>query len=178
MRNSIFKNFCVGENSACGTLAGIFFVLLGVFCMSYPILASISVDIVIGASLFIGGVLACLRTPVRFGRWNKFFYTTLAALYALLGAALIWNPFEGTQALMILFGTAFLVEGVVALVYWNKLRESAAGVPVLMKALVSILLSVLVLFNIEMGIWFIGVLVGVNFVFVGFEVLFFPVKRP
>lgn len=172
MENSQQVNSVENKGSSLGMLSGILFIVLGIFCVCYPILASVSIDIVIGISLLIGAIFAMFQMPQGVGAWKKLFYIILLMIYAFAGLILLMNPFEGTQALMVFFGFIFLSEGIFSLVYWNKLREFGHGSLILINAIISIILSVLILFNINMGIWFIGVLVGINFMFVGFSLVF------
>lgn len=165
------NNFARIKQGGYVTLAGILFVVLGLFCVCYPILASISIDIVVGISLLAGAIFALFQMPWSGGLWGKFFYVVLMLMYAVAGILLLANPFAGTEALMLFFGFMFLAEGIVSIIYWNRLRELSGGFMVMINAIVCVILSILILFNVDMGIWFVGVLVGINFIFVGFSLL-------
>lgn len=151
-----------------GKITGALLALAGVFCLSYPIATSISVDIVIGACFFVGAIFALFQSPQMKGGWDRALYFVMAVLYALGGFFMMANPVEGTLVLTVAIGAIFVVQSAFLFLYWKRSRSRgpASGITLLNAAATGIL-GILILANIASGFWFIGVLVGINLIFTG-----------
>lgn len=86
-------------------------------------------------------------------------------LYAVGGVSLLMFPVWGTVVIMIMLGAIFFAEGVIMLAYWSTLLNAPM---MLVNAIVTLVLGILVLANINDGLWFIGMLVGIDLIFRGF----------
>lgn len=146
-------------------LIGALYVLVGVLCMCYPIVSSLWVEIFIGAAFLAGGIFALFNIPSGDGFWGKAFYAAIAVLYAVGGVSLLMFPVWGTVVIMIMLGAIFFAEGVIMLAYWSTLLNAPM---MLVNAIVTLVLGILVLANINDGLWFIGMLVGIDLIFRGF----------
>ena len=150
-------------------IAGLLYVVLGVLCFGYPFVGSLFVEVLIGAAMLVAAFTALFSMPVSGGFWRGAFYALLALLYGVGGVCMLMFPVWGMFAATAALGTLFVAEGFVMFVYWLASGNSALA---LFNALVSFVLGVLVLSNISDGVWFLGVLVGIDLFFRGIFCLF------
>lgn len=149
---------------------GFLFVLLGVICIFYPVVTSLWINLMVAIGLIVGAVFAIFRIPSGDSAWDKFFSIVLAVIYFAGGLFMFQNPAEGVAAMMFALGIMFLAEGLAMLVYAFKTSGKAKTL-ILINGLVAAILGILVLSNIGSGLWFIGTLVGIKFIFTGAAVL-------
>lgn len=161
----------VKNNKFVGTILA----LAGIFCLIYPIATSISVDIVLGACLFVGAIFTLFQTPQEKTAWGKGLYFVFAILYAIAGFFMLANPLAGTVALTITIGAVFVVQSIFMFAYSGKVSHSNSAM-VLLNAVVTLILGLLILFNLAQGLWIVGILVGVNLLFTG--IVLFSEKLP
>ncbi len=149
-------------------VTGAIFVILGILCMVFPILSSIWVELVVGACFIAGAMISLFKISSGEGIGGKLYWVALAILYGIAGVFMLLNPVVGMMAIMLALGVVFLLEGVFSLVYWaDKKCEMKYPVLALINGLITLLLGVLVVSNIDSGIMFIGFLVGLDFLFSG-----------
>ncbi|MCG6203596.1 HdeD family acid-resistance protein [Rhodopseudomonas sp. HC1] len=151
-------------------IEGILLLILGFGAILLPLLASLTIAILLGWMFLISGVAGLV-----FSFWARkapgFWWSLISAILAVVaGVVLITQPVQGILTLTIVIGVYFLAEGVATIMYAlqhrGRLSERwgwmlAAGV-----------LDILVAFIIISGwpgtaAWAIGLLVGINLVFGG-----------
>lgn len=153
----------------CTKMAGLLYAVLGVLCLGYPFMGSLFVEVLIGAAMLVAAFTSLFSMPAAGGFWRGAFHALLALLYGVGGVCMLMFPVWGMFAATAALGTLFIVEGVLMFVYWFAAGNSALA---LLNALVSFVLGVLVLSNISDGLWFLGVLVGIDLLFRGVFCLF------
>jgi len=151
-------------------IIGALFAIVGIICMCYPIITSLWIEIIVGAGLVVGAMFALVEIPSEEGFWDKVYYLCLALLYAVGGIFMFINPIAGTAAIMVALGVVFLLEGILILVYWSKIQKNRRGL-LLLNGVVTLILGLLILTNINDGLWFIGTLVGIDLIFTGITML-------
>ncbi len=77
------------------------------------------------------------------------------------------NPFGGIFALTVIMGVVFVFEGAAAIAFWGANKGIRNSWLMLINGAASILLGAIALFCPSCGIWFIGTLAGVDFLFTG-----------
>ncbi len=155
---------------------GILFAVLGFFCILYPIVSTLWVEIMVGVGLIAGGIFTLAAFPKQREAFVKIFYVLLGILYIIGGIFVIANPILGAAALMTALGVIFILEGILIFFYLSKVR-SAGGLfktMSLINGIITLILGVLVLANPGAGIWFIGTLVGIDLLFTGISMAFRP----
>ena len=139
---------------------GIVLAAIGVLCLVYPIVASVWIEIVVGACFIAASFFTLLGVSARSGAWDKAYGVLLTVLYLAAGGLMLLNPFEGVMMLMVMLGLVFTFEGV-----------AANSWLVLLNGAVTLVLGALVLFNLSYGIWFVGVLAGIDLLFSGITLI-------
>ncbi|MFC0242760.1 HdeD family acid-resistance protein [Rhodopseudomonas telluris] len=151
-------------------IEGILLLIFGFAAILLPLLASLTITILLGWMFLISGIAGLV-----FSFWARqapgFWWSLISAILAVAaGVVLIAMPVQGILTLTFVIGIYFLAEGVATIMYAlqhrGRLSERwgwmlAAGV-----------LDILVAFIIISGwpgtaAWAIGLLVGINLVFGG-----------
>lgn len=151
-------------------IEGILLLVFGFAAILLPLLASLTIAILLGWLFLISGVAG-----LAFSFWARqgpgFWWSLISAILAVIvGVLLIAQPVQGILTLTFVIGVYFLAEGVATIMYALQHRGRmserwgwmlAAGV-----------LDILVAFIIISGwpgtaAWAIGLLVGINLVFGG-----------
>ena len=141
---------------------GIVFVTLGVFCIFYSGIATTATVLVLGWMLLISGVMSLIQS-FWIRNWSGFFLFFLDGLLrGVLGYMLLRHPLAGAAGVTLLLGSLFVVGGMFRVVGASVLRFPSWGWAVV-SGIVSLVLGVVVLAHMPaMGVFFLGIVVGVN----------------
>ena len=168
-----FKAFAIAE--------GILLIILGVFALVFPVIASVWVTGVIAVVFLVGGVvgwISNLARSKRMGRWICFWRLVVSTLFIVAGASMISNfrspadAAEQVATLSLAIGIVFLVEGVVA--FFNGLSHGnrpGAGWAIANGVVTFILGLLIVTLKFWGLLWVLGALVGISFLFSGIDLI-------
>ena len=150
-------------------LLGCLLVLGGIVAISYPLVMSVSVTIVLGATLFIAGI-AMIVSSFWTGAWSAFLVQLLIGiLYLVVGILTMESPVQATGAITLLVAAMFIVAGIFRMVAAVTIRFPQWGW-VLLNGALALILGVLVYKQFpESGGWLIGTLFGVDLLFNGWS---------
>lgn len=148
---------------------GILLVLTGVVALTFPFIATVSVELFIGLAFLAGGIFTVFHAFWE-KAWGGFFLQLLIGiLYVAAGFVFLALPISGAIALTIVLGAVFAAEGIARIVMAFQIRPQRSWGWILASGGVSLLLGILVFAGLANGasLAFIGVLVGINFLFAG-----------
>ena len=151
-------------------IEGIVLLILGLFAIVIPNVATLAVEVFIGWVLLVSGVVGLIST-FRMRSAPGFGWSLLSAVIAVAaGVILLAWPLSGVLSLTLIL-TAFLtIEGVASIMMALTHRHgfSARWALLLVSGLVDLFLAALILLNLPgTAAWAIGLLVGINLVFGG-----------
>jgi uncharacterized membrane protein HdeD (DUF308 family) len=150
---------------------GILSIITGVFSILVPIVASISVAILVGWVLVVGGVIQ-LAHAFRGTGWEIAWNVILAVLTVIAGIWILLAPIAGTITLTIVLVAWFWVSGVMRLIAWYRVREVEGSWMLLLNGILNIALGVLIWADLpSSAAWAIGLLVGINLLFAGADLV-------
>ena len=152
---------------------GIVMLVLGLLAIAVPEVASLAITILIGWLFFVGGIIRTLSV-LRHRQMPGFGWSLLTAVLAIaLGLVLLLRPMAGVLTLTLALIVFFVVEGVAAILLAIEHRKHLASWGwVLLSGLVDLLLAYLIWDGWPSSAgWAIGLLVGVNMVFVGLSLI-------
>jgi uncharacterized membrane protein HdeD (DUF308 family) len=147
-------------------------IVLGVFAIGAPVVATIAVQLMLGWLLVIGGIAQGIHA-FMVQRWGGFLLQLLsAALYLVIGILLLVNPVEGALALTIVLAVYLIVEGIFKIVMALRVRDHRGWGWVLASGVLSLVLGVMIWAQWPAaGLWVIGLLVGIQLLFTGWSML-------
>lgn len=148
---------------------GIVMIVLGFAAVLLPNIATLAIAIFIGWLFLIGGVVRA------FSVWHArsapgFGWSMLTALLAIaLGLILVLHPFEGVLTLTMVLIALFVVEGIAAIVIALEFRRHIKQWGwTLFNGIVDLVLAWLIFQGWpSTAAWAIGLLVGINMIFLG-----------
>lgn len=148
-------------------LLGIFFVLLGVACVTGEIAATFATILVLGWFLMLSGAVALVHA-FRVRSWSGFvFYLLGALLRGFTGYLLVRYPGSGAVALTLILASFFAVGGLFRAIGAIALRLPRWGLSALSGS-ISFLLGVALLAQMPVsGVWFIGLAIGIDLIMDG-----------
>ena len=152
---------------------GIGMMVLGFLAVAEPNVATIAVGIFVGWLFFIGGIFRALSVWQSRGM-PGFAWSLLTALLAiLLGLILIFRPLAGVLTLTMVLIAFFILEGITAIALAVQHREHLRSWGwVLFSGIIDLLLAYLIWAGWPSSAdWAIGLLVGVNMLFLGLSLV-------
>ena len=152
---------------------GIVMIVLGLLAVAMPNIATLAVEIFVGWLFLIGGIFRAVSVW-HARRMPGFGWSMLSALLAvLLGLILIARPLAGILTLTMVLVAFFILEGIAAIVIAVQHRDHLTSWGwVLLSGLIDLFLAYLIWQGWPSSAgWAIGLLVGVNMVFLGLSLL-------
>jgi uncharacterized membrane protein HdeD (DUF308 family) len=147
---------------------GILMELAGAFSIFVPIIASISVAILVGWALLIGGVAQFANVIRREAGWELVFRLFLALITVIAGLSILLFPRSGTITLTVVLVAWFFVSGGSKLAAWWRIRPVEGSWMLGLGGLASVVLGVLIWADLpSSATWAIGLLVGIDLVLYG-----------
>lgn len=150
-------------------------VVLGVTAIALPYLATLAASLFVGWLLLVAGAFGMFAAfsagQSAAGFWWHLF---IAFLYLLAGLVMLFSPVAGMFTLTILLVAYLLAGGVskfiLALGYRSTIPR--AWLWVLLSGLVDIALAVIIMMGFPgTALWVIGLLVGINLLFMGISLM-------
>ena len=149
---------------------GIVMIVLGLFCSIFAPLVSASIAIVIGVALTIGGAFHGYQTFADGGS-RKALNILVSLLTLWAGLFMIFHPMLGIMTLVQIAMLYFLIGGVFDVVAAFQLKPRKDWwIPLVMGAL-NIIFAVILISRADIGVWLLGLLVGVNLTIKGSIIL-------
>ena len=163
---------------------GIIMIVLGILALSFPVVASASVTVMVAIAFLLAGILGWIdifMRAKRLGRWYCFWRLVVATLLLVTGIWMVIQFKSGAvpaamqiKALAKAIGLVFLAEGAVTAFVSLSNRARRGWGWGLANGLVTLALGFLILTMGPDGMLsVIGLLVGVSFLFSGFDLLGF-----
>jgi uncharacterized membrane protein HdeD (DUF308 family) len=150
-------------------IQGLVMIVLGLLAVALPNIATLAIAILIGWLFLIGGIVRALtvwhaRSAPGFG-WSM----VTALLATALGLILVLHPLEGVLTLTIVLIALFVVEGVAAIFVALEFRRHIKQWGwTLFNGIVDLVLAWLIFQGWpSTAAWAIGLLVGINMMFLG-----------
>ena len=150
---------------------GIALIALGVVCIMGDMTATLATVLALGWLLVIGAVVSLVQA-FRAYDWSGFWlYFLTALLRGVAGYVLIRYPGSGEVSITILLASLFIVGGIFRTVGAASLRFPSWGWAAF-SGIVSLVLGFMLIYQLPTAsLWFIGFLVGVDFIFDGVSLI-------
>jgi uncharacterized membrane protein HdeD (DUF308 family) len=150
---------------------GIALVVLGVSCVAFNVIATVTTVLVFGWLLLVSGVFQ-LGYAFQIRTWSGTLLNLLSALFrGFTGFLLIRYPLMGAEALTVVLAAFLIVTGLFRAIASPMLKFPRWGWAVFSGAITAVLGFILLAQMPVSGIWFIGFAIGVDLIFDGIATL-------
>ncbi len=158
----------VRKASTLSTVWGIALIVLGMLAVGSPFLAAVAVNAFIAWLIVLAGVVH-LTVAFHTREAGSLIWRLLVGLaYVCLGAYLLARPALGVASLTLVLASLFLVEGILNIVHFFRVRSVQASSWLLIDGIVTLFLGLLIYAQWpSSSAWAIGTLVGVSMIISG-----------
>ena len=158
----------VRHASTLSILWGALLIILGVLAVGSPFIAAVAVNVVIAWLIVLAGVVH-LMVAFRTREAGSLIWRLLVGLaYVFFGGYLIARPAVGVASLTLVLASLFLVEGILNIALFFKVRSVQGSSWFLIDGIITLLLGLMIYAQWpSSSAWAIGTLVGVSMIISG-----------
>ena len=163
----------IRENAGLTVVSGIVLIIAGTFAILSPLYAGLSITILVGAMLAIGGVGECFLAfrAGAFGRGLMVFVVGL--LIAIAGFYMMTQPVAGLASITLILAVFFFVTGLFEIAVAFQIKPAEGWGWQLSNGIVTLLLGILIWRQYPLsGAWAVGVLFGIKMIVSGWALVF------
>jgi len=158
----------VRKASTLSIVWGVLLIAFGVVAIGSPFLAAVAVNAVIAWLIVLAGVVHLMVAFRAHGAGSMIWKVLVGLAYVFFGAYLILHPLLGVASLTLVLASLFLIEGVLDIILFFKMRPVGGAGWVLVDGIVTLLLGLMIYMQWpSSSVWAIGVLVGVSMIISG-----------
>ena len=158
----------VRHASTVSILWGVLLIVFGVVAVGTPLLAALAVNALVAWLIVLAGVVH-LMLAFRVHQAGSVIWKVLVGIaYLCFGGYLFTHPLLGVTSLTLLLASLFLIEGILNIVLYVKMRPIHGSSWMLVDGIVTLLLGLMIYMQWpSSSAWAIGTLVGVSLIFSG-----------
>jgi uncharacterized membrane protein HdeD (DUF308 family) len=158
----------VRHASTVSILWGVLLIVLGVVAVGAPLLAAVAVNALVAWLIVLAGIVHLVIAFRVHGAGSVIWKLLVGIAYLCFGTYVMLHPVLGIASLTLLLASLFLIEGVLDIVLYVKMRPIHGSSWVLIDGIVTLLLGALIYMQWpSSSAWAIGTLVGVSLIFSG-----------
>ena len=147
---------------------GVLLIIFGMVAIGSPFLAAVAVNAVIAWLIVLAGVVHLVLAFHTHGAGSVIWKLLVGVAYLCFGAYLIMHPVLGVASLTLLLASLFLIEGILNIVLFFKMRPMQGSSWVLVDGIITLLLGLMIYLRWpSSSAWAIGTLVGVSMIISG-----------
>ena len=151
---------------------GIFFVILGTLAIIVPHMFTLGIILFLGWLLLLGGIFqiiraVCIITMPGFSLWF-----VIGLLQIVIGYFLVNEPAQGSLTITLLLTLFFAIEGLTKIYFALMMRPLSQWGWVFFSGFTALFLAIVVWMGWpQTGLWVLGLLLGVNMIFLGWSLI-------
>jgi uncharacterized membrane protein HdeD (DUF308 family) len=158
----------VRHASTAAIVWGVLLIVFGMLAVGSPFIAAVAVSAVVAWLIVLAGVVHLMLAVRTHGAGSMIWKLLVGIAYLCFGGYLILHPVLGVASLTLLLATLFLVEGVLDIVLFFKMRPLQGSGWVLTDGIITLLLGAMIYLQWpSSSLWAIGTLVGISMIFSG-----------
>ena len=163
----------IKENAKLAVVSGVILIVAGTFAVMSPLVAGLSITILVGVSLVFGGVGQCFLA-LKAGAFGRALLTFLVgALMVAAGSFMMTQPVAGLASITLLLVAYLVAAGLGELIMSLQLRPADGWGWMLFNGIITLLLGMMLWRQFPLsGAWAIGVLFGIKMIFSGWALVF------
>ena len=170
----------VRQASTWSILWGVSLIILGMVAVGSPFLAAVAVNVLIAWLIVLAGAVHIVLAFHAHGAGSLIWKLLVGIAYVCFGVYLIAHPVLGVASLTLVLASLFLVEAVLDIILFFRMRPLQGSGWVLFDGIVTLLLGLMIYMQWpSSSVWAIGTLVGVSMILSGVTrvMLSFAVRR-
>lgn len=161
----------IKKNSGLTIAMGVIVLLMGLLAMGSPMIAGLSITLMVGSLLIIGGI-GQLAFAIKSGK--GVFAIIIGILTVIIGAYMIMNPAAALASLTIFLAAYLIVSGIFEALMAFQIKPVNGWGWMLFNGIISLLLGAMIWNQFPLsGAWAIGILLGVKLLFSGWTLIMF-----
>jgi uncharacterized membrane protein HdeD (DUF308 family) len=158
----------VRSASTLSAVWGVLLIIFGMLAVGSPLMAAVAVNLVIAWLIVLAGVVHVAVAFHKREAGGLIWRLVVGLAYVVFGVYLFARPALGVVSLTLVLATLFLIEGVMDIVLFFKIRSSQGSSWVLIDGIITLLLGLMIYAKWpSSSAWAIGTLVGVSMIFSG-----------
>lgn len=158
----------VRQASTWSIVWGVALIVFGMLAIGSPFVAAVAVNVVLAWLIVLAGVVHLILAFHAHGAGSLLWKLLVGLAYLAFGAYMIMHPVLGVASLTLVLASLFLVEGVLDIILFFKMRPMQGSSWVLIDGIVTLLLGLLIYMQWpSSSVWAIGTLVGVSMIISG-----------
>ncbi len=158
----------VRQASTVSILWGVLLIVFGMVAIASPFLAAVAVNVVVAWLLILAGVVHLVLAFRAHGAGSVIWKFLVGLAYVCFGGYIIVHPIVGVASLTLVLASLFLVEGILDIILFFKMRPIHGSSWVLFDGIITLLLGLMIYMQWpSSSAWAIGTLVGVSMIISG-----------
>lgn len=147
---------------------GVLLIVLGMVAVGAPFLAAVAVNAVLAWLIILAGIVHIVIAFHAHGAGSLIWRLLVGLAYLLFGGYLILHPALAVAALTLVLASLFLIEGILEIVMFFRMRSVRGSSWVLVEGIITLLLGIMIYAQWpSSSLWAIGTLVGVSMIISG-----------
>jgi uncharacterized membrane protein HdeD (DUF308 family) len=158
----------VRQSSTLSIVWGVLLIVFGVVAIGSPFLAAVAVDVAIAWLIVLAGIVHLMLAFRTHGAGSMIWKLLVGLAYVFFGAYLILHPVVGVATLILVVASLFLIEGILNIILFFKMRSLGGSSWVLVDGIITLLLGLMIYMQWpSSSAWALGILVGVSMIISG-----------
>jgi uncharacterized membrane protein HdeD (DUF308 family) len=158
----------VRQASTWSILWGVLLIVFGMLAVGSPFLAAVAVNVVIAWLIVLAGAVHLTLAFSAHSAGSVIWKLLVGVAYLLFGGYVILHPVLAVASLTLILASLFLIEGVLDIVLFFKMRPMRGSSWVLIDGIITLLLGLMIYAQWpSSSVWAIGTLVGVSMIISG-----------
>jgi uncharacterized membrane protein HdeD (DUF308 family) len=158
----------VRQASTFSILWGVLLIVLGALAIGSPFVAAVAINVVISWLIVVAGVVHLMLAFQAHSAGIVIWRLLVGIAYLFFGVYLIIHPTLGVASLTLLLASLFLVEGILNIVLFFRMRSLQGSSWILIDGIITLILGLMIYTQWpSSSAWAIGTLVGVSLIISG-----------
>ena len=158
----------VRQASTASILWGVLLIIFGVVALASPFLAAVAVNGLIAWLIVLAGAVHVMLAFRAHRPGNSIWKLLVGLAYIFFGGYLLLHPVLAVASLTLVLASLFLVEGILDIILFFRMRPMRGATWVLTDGIITLLLGLMIYMQWpSSAAWAIGTLVGVSLMISG-----------
>jgi len=147
---------------------GVLLIVTGMLAIGAPFLAAVAVTALIGWLIVFAGIVHLAIAFHSHGAGSVIWKLLVGLAYVCFGLYVIMHPVLGVASLTLILASLFLIEGILQVILFFKMRSLQGSSWMLIDGVITLLLGLLIYVQWpSSSAWAIGTLVGISMIMSG-----------